>query len=1353
MGNQLTGIAPSQIQSVEQYLLDVPDYTFETSLGSTRFFKVARARNKEGLSVVKVFVIHDPSLPLLTHKTKLDEISQRLKGTSNCLPFQKSLYFDRAALLFRQYVKDSLYDRISTRPFLNAVEKKWIAFQLLCALNQCHKVKVCHGDIKSENVMITGWNWVLLTDFASFKPTYLPEDNPSDFSYFFDTSRRRTCYIAPERFVEGGWRNSDAGNQMANIDLTSSEIMTGDLTPAMDIFSAGCVITELFTEGTAPFDLSQLLGYRSGEYSPWKVLEKIEDTSIRELVRHMMQKDPNHRLSAEEYLIKQRGKAFPEFFYTFLKLYLQQFVLTPIKPPDDRIAHIKHELVQILKHLKIDDNNVDENASLVLIISIVGSSSRNIHFCNARLDTLDLLLELSLHVSTDIILDRIVPYMLHFAHDPFPHVRAGMLQTITQCLSKVKSVPRSDSNVFPEYIFPSLTHLVQDPVALVRAAYAQNIAQLAETALRVLEMTQLQEMTEMSSQDDTREASQYELESSYDMELQSLQETIQQKVVTLLSDLDNTVKQTLLENGITRLCVFFGRQKANDVLLSHMITFLNDKYDWHIRASFFDNIVGVAAYVGWQSSSILKPLIEQGLSDSNEFVVHKAIGALASLAELGLMQKPMLQEFVQEVVPFLAHPGVWIRQSAVGFVAVVAKTLNIADIHCKLLPQVNPFLKHQVLQLDNESIVLNALDEPIPRSVFDYVLRSLVDGLFETLQNRQYIRSISRAGHKPIYPELAEHLIPIFRKLTYIGMTESHEDKLLRMKDFIIKLHRSRAGSAENSVNEDSPQAGTLNLQNYVTVGKVVTRRHADLYRSKDHMNEGQQSPTSRRKKKVQHPDTPAVTMNAEWKKMFGSVDVDKSLTASQRSKMTAEKPDSSLDKKSLMLSGHSSASSIVNVSRDSTTTGDGSVKKVPSHQTRYAVCKWELRNIVHKRREQYKVDILTKDLLEGIAWDSRPPPDNWKPRGLLVAHLQEHRSAVNRIQVCDDHRYFATCSNDGTVKLWECSKLEGKSVANRSKHTLNKQGGRIKCLTFCESSQSVASASDNATIHVYRIDADRLSPVEIMDVDKQKYGHVVDITHFDAGSQSVLTYATVNGYLMGWDLRSNSMAWQLKNDARTGLITSFAVHHTQCWLAIGTSSGCQVCWDMRFQLPINTITHPTGARVRRLIMHPKDLPWIVSALQWNNEVSMWDVETGARQKSLWASTEPPLSQSQTNGHAVHGMHIAATDTKIFLLTGGSDMRCRFWDLTNPANSFIMSNAATDPTNISFSYRSQLIDGTEVIQEVCTKKQISTEDIPRRVPEAPSSGHHDIISDVSICQASQCLVITASRDGVVKVWK
>ena len=68
---------------------------------------------------------------------------------------------------------------------------------LLCSLF----AQVCHGDIKSENVLVTSWNWVFLADFASFKPTFMSCDNPEDFNFFFDTSRRRVCNIAPERFL------------------------------------------------------------------------------------------------------------------------------------------------------------------------------------------------------------------------------------------------------------------------------------------------------------------------------------------------------------------------------------------------------------------------------------------------------------------------------------------------------------------------------------------------------------------------------------------------------------------------------------------------------------------------------------------------------------------------------------------------------------------------------------------------------------------------------------------------------------------------------------------------------------------------------------------------------------------------------------------------------------------------------------------------------------------------------------------------------------------------------------------------------------------------------------------------
>lgn len=49
---------------------------------------------------------------------------------------------------------------------------------------------------------------------------------------------------------------------------------------------------------------------------------------------------------------------------------------------------------------------------------------------------------------------------------------------------------------------------------------------------------------------------------SYETELATLQEVIQQKVATMFSDPSNVVKRTLMEKTVTKLCVFFGKQKG-----------------------------------------------------------------------------------------------------------------------------------------------------------------------------------------------------------------------------------------------------------------------------------------------------------------------------------------------------------------------------------------------------------------------------------------------------------------------------------------------------------------------------------------------------------------------------------------------------------------------------------------------------------------------------------------------------------------------------------------------------------------------------------------------------------------------
>ena len=53
------------------------------------------------------------------------------------------------------------------------------------------------------------------------------------------------------------------------------------VTEAMDCFSAGCVIAELFLEGAPLFSLSQLFKYREGEYNVDAQLGTIDDEGIR----------------------------------------------------------------------------------------------------------------------------------------------------------------------------------------------------------------------------------------------------------------------------------------------------------------------------------------------------------------------------------------------------------------------------------------------------------------------------------------------------------------------------------------------------------------------------------------------------------------------------------------------------------------------------------------------------------------------------------------------------------------------------------------------------------------------------------------------------------------------------------------------------------------------------------------------------------------------------------------------------------------------------------------------------------------------------------------------------------------
>src|SRR6266576_4089991 len=131
--------------------------------------------------------------------------------------------------------------------------------------------------------------------------------------------------------------------------------------------------------------------------------------------------------------------------------------------------------------------------------------------------------------------------------------------------------------------------------------------------------------------------------------MQDLQSVVQEHLATLLMDQSSIVKRAVLHD-ISSICIFLGRQRTNDVLLSHMITYLNDK-DWLLRYAFFESIVDVAACAGGRSlEEYILPLMIQALSgwamssfipsaatkptlDVEESVVARVLAALTSLCE------------------------------------------------------------------------------------------------------------------------------------------------------------------------------------------------------------------------------------------------------------------------------------------------------------------------------------------------------------------------------------------------------------------------------------------------------------------------------------------------------------------------------------------------------------------------------------------------------------------------------------------------------------------------------------------------------------------------------------------------
>ncbi|KAM0311405.1 hypothetical protein ACHAO8_007200 [Botrytis cinerea] len=827
--------------------IDVPelsDLVYEKSMGTARFMKSIRARSQDGVVLVKV-VVKPYAMDLKKYRKKIVRERKALADVPNALPYQRIVETETNGYLVRQYLYSSLYDRMSTRPFLEDIEKKWLAFQLLCAIRDCHARDVFHGDIKTENTLVTSWNWLYLSDFSSsFKPTNLPEDNPADFSYYFDTAGRRTCYLAPERFLATG----------------ETPDPKAPITWAMDVFSVGCVIAELFTEAPI-FTLSQLYQYRRGEYDPvTSLLNRITDKDVRDMVSHMIQLSPESRYSAEEYLQFWRKKVFPDYFYSFLHQYMGLITdpssgrapisgsSTNLGEADERIDRIYYDfdkisyflgyenekptpasksistgtgLQPIPVHLNIPNNEHFASAlgrrpiddGTLIFLTLVVSSMRNTARATAKVRACDILLAFAERLTDEAKLDRVLPYIMTLLTDKSELVKVTAIRTITQLLALVTVVSPINAHVFPEYILPRMQIFLPgsptEPGPLVRATYAACIGSLATSASKFLDMVATLRSdgslppTDPDADDANSKDSPFQ--GLFDTARDELIEVFEGHTKALITDSDTAVKRAFL-GSVPELCMFFGTADSNDIILSHLNTYLNDR-NWMLKCAFFETIVGVATFLGGISlEEFILPLMVQALTDSEDFVVRSVLHSFADMAQLGLFQRSKIWEMVDVVSRFTMHPNIWIREAAVNFISSATIFLSSADILCIILPLVRPYLKTGVNDY-SEITLLDALKKPLSRAVLDMSINwaNKVDrGIFWKPVNQLRTFSFNSSSFVPTVTskESGHHTLSRIpkneedeqwlAKLRNIGMGHEDEAKLIALREYIWRLAPSK---------------------------------------------------------------------------------------------------------------------------------------------------------------------------------------------------------------------------------------------------------------------------------------------------------------------------------------------------------------------------------------------------------------------------------------------------------------------------------------------------------------------------------------------------------------------------------
>ncbi|XP_021741395.1 probable serine/threonine-protein kinase vps15 [Chenopodium quinoa] len=1061
---------------------------------------------------------------------------------------------------------------------------------------------------------------------------------------------------------------------------------------------------------------------------------------------------------------------------------------------------------------------------MVLITSLLCSCIRNVKFPHLRRCCILLLRYSSIYIDDEDRLQRVLPYVIAMLSDTAAIVRCAALETLCDILPLVREFPPSDAKIFPEYILPMLSTLPDDPEESVRICYATNISKLALTSygflvhsIRLSEAGMLDELNapQKSLAPSTDKGQALKVYSNAQLAL--LRKSIADVVQDLVMGSKQTpnIRRALLQD-IAGLCCFFGQRQSNDFLLPILPAFLNDR-DEQLRTVFYGQIVYVCFFVGQRSvEEYLSPYIEQALSDTIEGVIANTLDCLSVLCNSGFLRKRLLLDMIKHAFPLLCHPSQWVRRSVASFIAASSESLGAVDTYAYLAPVVRPFLRRQPASLDSEKALLSCLKPPVSRQVFYQVLENA------RISNAQGSDMLER--QRKIWYNTSTQP----NQWGAIDLPKQDEDllSLENWPDTYQKFEDQSVGglSTIETMECDSTEAKLRALRGCI-------RNASSTIDIRDHLSpeklqfSGLISPQLNGMNSILHEkaseNIPLYSFSLD-RRALGNAQAasDTSLQPNLLGLGASTAPWMDPVNKPFGMASSVPAPRLVSGSF-SIANGTKQFHRVvhepesrESDQASYMSSKFQDLGVSSssstKGSSTSNEDVPPSADVAGspsVSWTSALPDSGWKPRGVLVAHLQEHRSAVNDIAVSTDHSFFVSASDDSTVRVWDSRKLE-KDISFRSKLTYSLEGSRALCATMIRGSAQVVVGACDGSIHTFSVDYISRGLGNVI----EKYSGVADVKKKDVGEGAILSvvnysaeassshlvmYSTQNYGIHLWDTRANTDSWTLKSPPEEGYVSNLVTDPSGNWFISGSSRGVLTLWDLRFRIPVNSWEYSRPCPIENMCLYVP-LPHtpfssmgrpLVYVAAGYNEVSLWNAETGSCHQVFrvpgndgdaefselpWALARPqnkanPKSDPRRNVNLkyrvdelneppprVSGIRSLLPLPGGDLLTGGTDLRIRRWDHSRPERSYCVTGPTVKGLGNDELYESKSSFGVQVVQEMRkrpTTTKLTTKAVLAAAATDPAGCHRDSILSLATVKLNQRLLLSSSRDGAIKVWK